>query len=480
MNLEQPVASPWVEADKLTLVDFDHTLFAANSTELFIAECRPSLIVAVLDGLIRQCIPWRILAGPRGYRVRDYACVAAILILAPWNVWLWRRKAPRLFQEKGSARVLDMLDGVDPHRIAIISFGMRFVIHALLQGGRLADVRLVATPRRPDFGRLRQGKVDIARAEFGPEAVAAATFVTDSEDDRDLLDACASGILVEPQGPPNRARQRLYLPFRYSIEVKYALVFVLDQWLFVDAAVCALAMGHGLLGLMQSALIAPLAMASFMCVYELGYFDNDMVAAAREAKPVLSGREGAYRDYPIKVNSWIWALLLTAAAFGLAFWLGRLDAAGALRAGALWIGLLLVSQLLFRVYNRLPTEQRVYMYPILQISKYCSLLLIFPPTFFGAILVVVHIVNMWVNYLIYRFGGDNLKLNKEMFRLMLFLVGSGGLALSGSMAGLFKAPGADVAHVNEIVAFGAIIAWSALRVARRAGRQWIRKNQAVS
>lgn len=459
------------------LVDFDHTLFAANSTELFIAECRPSILVAVLDGLIRQCIPWRILMGPRGYRVRDYACVVAILILTPWNLWLWRRKAPRLFQQSASARVLAMLDDVDSRRIAVISFGMRFVIHALLQGGGLAGVRLVATSRRPDLARLRQGKVEIARAEFGPEAVAGATFVTDSEDDRDLLDACASGILIEPQGPANRARQRLYLPFRYSIEVKYAAAFVFDQWLFVDAAVCALAMGHGLLGLVQSAFIAPLAMASFMCVYELGYFDNDMVAAAKEAKPALSGREAAYRDYPIRMNSWIWALVLAAAAFGLAAGFGRLDALGAVRAAGAWVGLLLVSQLLFHIYNRLPTQQRIYMYPLLQISKYCSLLLIFPPTLFGAILVFAHIVNMWVSYVIYRLGGNNLKLPKEVFRLMLFLIGSGIVALSGAMAGLFQGARTDVGHVNEIVAFSAIIAWSALRVARRAGRQWIKKTR---
>ena len=39
------------------LVDFDHTLFGGNSTELFIAHSRPRFLVACADVLIRRCAP---------------------------------------------------------------------------------------------------------------------------------------------------------------------------------------------------------------------------------------------------------------------------------------------------------------------------------------------------------------------------------------------------------------------------------------
>ena len=467
VQLEDPALPIPAAADALLLVDFDHTLLAANSTELFIGACRPSALVGVIDFGIRQCIPWRLLKTKSWFRLRDYVCVIAILILTPWNLWLWRRQAPALFKQKASPAVLDMLDGADPSRIAVVSFGLQFVIRALLAGGRFATVNLVATSLRPSRAWIA-GKSDIALAAFGREAVAKATFVTDSEDDRDLIDLAGRGIMIEPQGAKNLARYSLYLPFRYSGAVKYTPGFVIDQWIFVDAAVCGLAMAHGLVGLLQMAVIAPLILASYMCIYEIGYFENDMVAALKEGKPGLNGREVPFQNYPIKINGWIGALLIAAVAFGFAVVFGLLGVEGALWGGAAWVGLLIVSRLLFQVYNRLSTGARLYLYPALQLSKYCSILLIFPPTFAGALMVFAHIVNMWVSYIIYRLGGQNLKLPKEVFRIMLFMIGGAILGLSGALNEIIGPAAPATVRTDELVALSAILAWSAFRIGRRA------------
>ena len=473
---ESPVAPRLKTPDRLLLVDFDHTLFAANSTEMFISECRPAMVVSVIDFAVRQCIPWKLTGVPKWFRLRDYICVLTILICTPWNVWRWRRRAPGLFAQRRSDVVAEMLEDVDPSGMTIVSFGMRFVIQALLRDGPYADVRVVATPLWAPASWFRSGKAQIVAAELGPDVAAQAVLITDSEDDRDLLDICARGVMIEPQGAPQLARERLYLPFRYSSEVKFTRSFVLDQWLFVDTAIYILASAHGLVGLARMALIAPLMSASYMCIYELGYFENDMVAAGKEARPVLSGKEAAYRAYPIKVQSWIWASLLGAAGLGLAVWFGMLDVAGALGAGLLWAGLLLLSRVVFHVYNRLSTSLRFYAYPLLQVLKYCSMLLIFPPIFPGMLLVFSQVVTMWSNYMIYRLGGQFLKQPKETVRLILFAIGVGVVWLCGPLAGARAAvaPSAFLS-ADAAVAFGAILCWSLLRLAKQAVMRQVKK-----
>jgi hypothetical protein len=38
-----------VNTDDVVFVDFDYTLFASNSTEMFIAACKPSLVASVIE-----------------------------------------------------------------------------------------------------------------------------------------------------------------------------------------------------------------------------------------------------------------------------------------------------------------------------------------------------------------------------------------------------------------------------------------------
>lgn len=448
-------------AGQIWLVDFDHTLLAANSTELFVGMCSPGLIIAMIDFVCRRLLPWRLTRMKQWYRTRDYVCFLAIAGLTPWNLWLWQRRAPALFARLRSAEVAEKLAVIDPCRIVIISFGNRFIIGALLRGSAYAGCRIIATPLRPSPRWFITGKATIARSLLGDQAVATATVLTDSEDDRDLLDFCADGQLIDPQGPANLARERLYLPLRYSGSVKFTRSFAIDQWLLVDSCIYGLSVAHGWTGLIHFAVIAPLLSLSFMAVYELGYFENDMEAARKEDSPTLSGKEARYRHYPIRGQSWVWAVAAAWAALALAVWLGEL--ARPVLAGALliWIALLIVSRVVFLIYNRLPPQHRMLTYPALQLSKYGSILAIFRPGVTGCLLVISQIATMWVNYVVYRLGGAKDRFPKEPFRLVLFLIMA--LVVSASWR---RHTATASSPAPDIVVPAAITCWLALRIAK--------------
>ncbi|WP_432503630.1 hypothetical protein [Kineococcus arenarius] len=425
-TVRRQIADP----DSPVLVDFDHTIFACNSTELFISRCRPSLVVAVIDFLVRVCLPWRLVPGRRGYRVRDYLCVVLIVVLTPWNVPLWRRAAPALFERYRATGVSAFFADVDRSRLTIISFGMAFVIRGLLRGSEHESTALLATPLLPRPSWFTGGKTTTAVGGVGEGGVARAVFVSDSLDDADLLEVCRSGLLIRPQGPPMSARERLYLPLRYTAQVKYSRWYTLDQFLLVDALVIAIAVTRDVTSLVHFAVIVPLLLLSVMSVYEIGYFENDMHAAKFEERPVLDPSVSRYRDYPIRVQAWIWSAASAAAGLGAAVLLGELDADELLRAGTSWALLLVVLRAVFYLYNRMKTGARVFVYPVLQVLKYGAVFLVFVPTALGVALVMGQITAMWATYVVYRLGGRKGALDRDLFAVAAFLVGAGLLGMA--------------------------------------------------
>ena len=102
-----------VTRSQLLLIDFDHTMIAANSTELYIAFCKPMLIVSIIEFLVRGAIPWGIVPVKRRYSLRDYLCVFIITAVTPWNLLLWRREGPSLFRKILSTDVSQFINAFD-------------------------------------------------------------------------------------------------------------------------------------------------------------------------------------------------------------------------------------------------------------------------------------------------------------------------------------------------------------------------------
>lgn len=150
---------------------------------------------------------------------------------------------------------------------------------------------------------------------------------------------------------------------------------------------------------------------SFWIIYEIGYVENDRVAAKYEAAPKVPPAFDRFNAVFSEPLAWIYAIAvaipaaLIAAMSGASFFAGPV-AVSAVQILALWTVLLLSLRLLYAVYNRVDKGTRVYLYLPLQVLKYG-----FPAVFFGlpaagAALLFAQVFRRWVPYIIYRHSGD--------------------------------------------------------------------------
>ena len=404
----------------LVLVDFDHTLFGANSTELFIKHSRPQWMSSALDIFFRKIVPWKwIIASNALGRSKDYACVRAIMIAMPWTLFAWRRKAPLLFRENKSLAVEQLLSRCDPGKVSIITFGFAPIIEALVAQSRWAQSTLIATPARASFGHLKMKKTEITERHYAREAIAAAFFITDSDDDRDLVASVKYAMKIVPQGISQSRQRESYLPLKYVALVKYGRLYVLDQFLFIDLCMWLLSILSASNGSLLSAFSAGVLLLSLGCIYEIGYYENDIVAS-EEDHPVLTDKEWRYIDYPIRSRAWLWAgtlLIIAEAALileGIVLW------TNAFRLAAAWMILLLSLRIVFRFYNRLSVELRLFVYPLLQAIKYFSPLIFFALSATGFCLLLSQIFVMSINYAGYRLCKKREFIDRDIWRALVF------------------------------------------------------------
>lgn len=436
-------------------VDFDYTLFGSNSTELFIASCRPSLLVAIIEFVVRRCIPWRFTGLSGHFRLRDFVCCMAIIVLCPWSIFLWRRRAPELFERHASKEIAARLADAGPDRVVVVSFGLSAIIKPLLKGSPWQDVRLIATSTLPAPQYFGRGKLPIVRKYFSEAEIAASTFLTDSLDDRDLLEASGDGILIEPQGETFRAFEHLYIPLRYTARAKYAASYVFDQVLFVECLLAVIATVTSFGSLLSKLSCMPFFTLSLMCIYEIGYFENDMVAASREDAPTLTKHSGRFRSYPMQPAAWIWAVAAAAIGAWLACSTGAMHTSQLPWAALIWLGSLILLRVVFYAYNRVRPAARIAVYPILQMFKYLPLFLLFPATPAGAVLAFCQATTMSLIYLVYRQTGQRHVIEKEQFRTGMFVV-----------ALCFMATASTTAALGGRFALGLLAAWCLVRLAK--------------
>ena len=456
----RPVGEDLLDAERRTdepvYVDFDYTLFACNSTELFIASCKPGVVAGIVEFGIRRCLPWRLLRRPGVPRFRDYSCCLALAALTPWNLARWRRIAPSLFERHASPAIRHAARGIGTDRLSIISFGMAFIIRPLLDGSEFRSVRVVATPVLASPRYFAQRKRDILAGVIGADAVAGTTFITDSLDDADLLAAAGRGILIDPQGAPFLAVEHLYLPLRYTARGKYTRSYVLDQLLLVEFLLLALSVSTGWSVFLRMLVPTGALFLSVMCVYEIGYFENDMRAARSEARPRITAAVDRFRAYPMQPAAWIWSGALAGIAGATLFATGTIGSTAQLASAALfWGGALVTVRLVFAVYNGANLSRRVTLYPVLQALKFAPVLLLIPPTTLGAVAIACQIGAMWAIYVTYRLDGRAKDFPREKFRVAL-------LAIAGALLSL--APGAW----RESFAFqiGALSLWCVARLCK--------------
>lgn len=462
-TLRPRLAECLADARNRVILDFDHTLFAANSTELFLATARPAFLASFLLWLVRELPPWHLGSADKWFRVRDWLSVLAVVLVMPWHLRRWRRLAPGLWQAHAGSPLPAMTAAIAPERMLIVSFGYEAIIAPLLHGTHWQTCPRQCARLFPSLGDLFRGKRALLAATRPDWDPAQAVFVTDSEHDRDLLDAAAHPFLVPRFGDIVVAQERLYFPLRYAGTAKYQRVVIIEHIVVLEFPLVLLAtwrpeqFGLAYLG-------AALALfVSMFCIYEIGYFENDMQAATREAAPTLRPGFARFRDFPLPRHAWVWAATLGLLGCVLAARIGAptADPAQLILANALrWALVLGAVRGIFHLYNRQREARRVLLYPALQFAKLFALAAILPLSLLGAALLCAQIVTVWMQYAIYRLGGRHADVARDPIRATAFLLLIAAIALSPQGAALRTEAGAAAA----------IALWFAWRVVR--GRFW--------
>lgn len=411
------------------VLDFDQTLFLDNSTERYLDALRPRLlaflVVTCCDWLL-QCLAW---FGALHYNhQRDFVRVMACTALMPWNFWLWRRRAQRLVV---TSMNYPLLEALPPGReVIVLSYGFQHIIQPLLQAAGLTEAQMVCSRTGlPPVNLRSRGKCAALAGVLPPQAWEDTVFVTDSEDDAEVIEAIPRSYVVQWGASPVPAFTGWYLPLRYTVEAKYPdSRYFTYQIVLEDLAVLWLAYAFS----WNAVFAVWWLFLSLYTIYEIGHYDNDHLATAYETRPRVS--EKAKRHVPLPgARPWLWAVLF--ALIGIAFarpeysrlfwamkWLFLVDL-------ACWLALLGGLFVVFRAFNCRPPEKRLFLFPVLHAFKTFTFVMFLPLKVVGALLLAAQVISISCNYVVYRRGGDTARFNRQAVRLALFLVLAGVVAL---------------------------------------------------
>lgn len=382
--------------DGPVVVDFDETLYLRNSTSDFLSSARPALLAFLLVKIVDAIRPWRF--GPGGDELRDMWRVRILLALMPWTKGRWQRQADRSAKFALNERLAASLrTGQRP--VYVSTLGFEPIVRPLLDGFGLGGVELVAMDPW-DSDQRGRGKLALTSEAIGGQVLASSTVVTDSDIDRELLEASALPLLVEwPEAGPGETFHRVYYPGRYLTKVKRpGSRYVSRKILKEDIALWILATIWVAENPFTDTIGLLLLALSFWAVYETGYVDNDLVADRYEEDPALTTE---FRKRKVSFPAWVplaWA--------GVCGVLGvlvlRIPNVPSVTDLLLWALVLWVSVGVFRVYNRLDKGTRVLLFPILQLLRTASFVVLVPTVPIAILAITIHVIMRWVSYYVYR------------------------------------------------------------------------------
>jgi hypothetical protein len=424
------------------VVDLDETLYLRNTTEDFLDTAVPGLAAVLVLRTLEVLQPWRL----TGHDTRDVWRVSAILLLMPWTLLLWRRRAPVLAAAVNTPLRDVIADADDRTVIATLGFGP--VVRPLIACFGLDRARVVAM--RPfRFADRRRGKLALVLGAIGPAALGRALVVTDSPDDRALLEAARVPLLVRwPGARWQRALRRVYLPGQYLSRVKrpgaqYVRRMILPEdfafWVLSSVFIAPDPIAH-VVGL-------ALLLLSLWTIYERGYVDNDRAAARYEADPRLTAE---FHDHDVatpRVTPWVWAAASGLAGLSALAW----PAWPSPLAIATWGGVLVGLALLYAIYNRVDKPTRIWLFTPLHLIRVAAFAAIVPVTLAGAAALFANVAARWLPYFHYRTAGDaTWRIPIKLLRLNFFVF---------AVIPLFAAGGSGVADLS----LAALLAWNLVR-----------------
>ncbi|MGF1459185.1 MAG: HAD family hydrolase [Leptolyngbyaceae cyanobacterium] len=427
-------------ASQTVVVDFDETLFLRNSTEEYLDSLQPQLLGNLVLTVLEKLNLWKLLPPPlRSHESIDWLRVVIATCLFPWTILLWKNRAQKLARDYFNQPLLNSLQQSRHARIIVATRGFEFIVRPLLASTPLKVERLIGCRFLHGGGDRQLGKEEMLSRWLAPAEIQDSALITDSLDDASLLEIVKYPFLVRwPNAQYIRAMSGAYLPFFYIEKVKkpgtrFLINVVLKDHIIALLFACtwlsSMPVFHGL----GIALLA----FSWWCIYEIGYFQNDLVAEKYEKKPVLSDTYQRYKDRMDVFMPWVVSLgfaipgLALVALGNTLTWTTVFDGqayTSALRWGAivpslsLWIASLVGTRLTFTVYNYLDESTRIWLYPLLQFAKYAGFLLIANINSVGLALLIAQVFVDWIPYMIYRCGGDRDRLKEQFFKVFVFLL----------------------------------------------------------
>ncbi len=415
------------------VLDFDETLWLRNSTEEFIRFARPSVIVAIVMQILGMLKPWRLISRDNPDYYRDWIRIWAVVLVSPWSILAWRKHAARIGPAYLNASLLRDIAAICPDRIIVATYGFDFIVKPLAAAiDRNMEVVVASSLR--DAPRLRAiGKGCALQRAIGTDALTQSIVVTDNFVDQDLCNACAHGFYVRwPEAVYEQAGLTPMIPLAYTSKVKRPKEnYLLNGLLGYDYAVLWLAFALFSPAILPFSVALGFYLLAFFAVYEIGYFDNDRVGLAKEAKPVVSPEFARYSKNFRPGWAWTFGLVLAALGAGVET-LGQIgvDGSGGMIADLRmfarnWLFAMLligVTRATFVWFNALQPSMRFVPMLVLQVERTLGYALLLPTGPVGALLCISHAIGRWMPYVIYRYGGDRREFPAHVAALVVFLM----------------------------------------------------------
>jgi hypothetical protein len=402
------------------LLDLDETAYLSNSTEDFLDSAQPGLAALLLLRLLDAIRPWRWTGGEA---TRDFWRVRLVSTFIPWIWILWRRRVKWLAAQFANHSVLNAVARRTGPTL-FVTAGFQPIVAPLIAALGFPEAQIIACRLTSTEDRLC-GKFARAVNELGEDTVAASVVLTDSLEDLPLLDRCARPLwTVWENARYRRALTRIYMPGQYLTQVKrpgerYILHGIILEdfalWVLCSILHAPFPIAHviGLLALL----------ISFWAIYELGYVDNDRVAQRHEEDPKLSDTFGGVEIATPPLLPWAWAFVFGFVAVFLLDEPGKL----AFRDVITWTTVLLATHFVFWVYNRLDKRSRIWLYPVLQLSRCTSFAVLVPIGLAASLALGAHTLARWIPYYIYRTRGKDWPempffLTRLLFYILLLII----------------------------------------------------------
>lgn len=241
---------------------------------------------------------------------------------------------------------------------------------------------------------------------------------------------------------------KIYLPLLYSEKVKRPdKKYFLNNIIGEDFLILLLSFVYYSSDLLLSIIGLFCLQMSFWCIYELGYIENDVVGEKFEDKAILSYN---YKSYEISFGvwqPWLWSMGLSILGIAL---LVENNASNSIAPDFLsneysrnlfwfsqelvyWVIFLVALRFIFRTYNHINKQSRIWLYLVLQTCRYCGFLVVLSTNIVGLMFLLSIILTRSIQYTLYRYlGGKNsswpMDFPRYFFCLLIYIILVGVLA----------------------------------------------------